>query len=135
DDFIAFLARPNSLSRVPDRNKTVKKQAVGAKFVNDVAAGVRQAERAGDGFGHAPRKQETATVLFLPLDDLELVVDALGRQPVDRLGLAGDRVELVLARSLAAGQDRADAQCQPLLVRHLASRGEPADERVTAVEE
>ena len=37
---------------MPDRNEAVKKQAVGAKFVDDITAVVRQAERAADRFRH-----------------------------------------------------------------------------------
>ncbi|MBN9269359.1 MAG: hypothetical protein J0J15_03750, partial [Mesorhizobium sp.] len=91
DDFIAFFTRPNGFSRVPDGNETVKKQAVGAKLLQDAAAGVRQAERLAD-VGHGPRQQEATALRALPLDNAELVVDALGRYLTDSLRLAADSV-------------------------------------------
>jgi hypothetical protein len=48
----AFLLAPTGISRVPDGNETVKKQAVGAKFVDDITAVVRQAECAAERFHH-----------------------------------------------------------------------------------
>src|SRR5580765_4006308 len=103
----AFLLAPDGRSRVPDGNETVKKQAIGANFVKNVAAGLRQAERAADAARYCFREQEAATPFgVLPFHHLELGVDALGRQPVDRHAFAADSVDQTVGEALAAGEDR-----------------------------
>ena len=102
---LSFSVAPHGLFRVPDGQETVKKQALGAEFLEKSCALIGQPDEAAAAPASACEKRRPAAFRF-PFDDLQVDVHALRGKPADGLRLAAEFVDELVRQRLAAGEDR-----------------------------